>query len=769
MSSSKTIKFSPFKEDDLAGTWKVTTGNWRIAEGAMCHVIPGGVLDREVEKVLSGSSDEAKAKEFARSQLTGGLVYALEAGGFDKVRFKFDISLEVSDALTIALDEWSVEWRINFGMKAVLTHYYSGSKGHEYDDQVLSPTEPKEVNSIEVVGDSAKIIFFLNGRQLFSADRSFDRPFRKIEIRSRCGVKVSNMVIEGEGPHEKRVPAKRTEKPLLCACVDFGDDLYYAPYTTELLDLMVQRLSEIGVQRIYWLSPSWIRPEAIGPDADPELSRHLRDHVMAREGRDDSQQQYLYGTIRDCYPFLPKVCKSAHSRGMEVFAVHKTIDLGQHASRGLPSPFANDHFINTHSDAMLHRLRDDNAAPADTPISTIKLYKDDDQPHNLKPEDLTVWTSHDNRYYSRVDNVKVAVGQESRSFTRHWQGGNEEPKVVQTITIEGLDIRTDYFAVAVANKAGFSFRNRLYRLSEVLDDQGRTIPVTRNLPGAPIAKSQVWDGDCGFVFEGFTGAGGPTGQWFNKDSAEMFQALDGTDVGIAFQRGIQDFVRSTPNPMHPDMPAYWTQWIQKSLDAGVDGVDLRIIHHRNIHDWANCGFGPLEQKAFKERYGRELKADASCREQHMEMMGDYYTDFLRDISKVVRGAGKLFQHHVSRPMNTAPAERAMTNIRWDWQKWIEEGIVDAVTLKNMETGTAFYDKVMGVAEAHNVKTYACPYLNIVLSMSDSWSVQLADLVRGIKDAGVDGLILYEVASFLRGTKSGDVVQKFPQIGKVLNA
>ena len=665
------------------------------------------------------------------------------------------------DNLGAALDEWGVQWRPEYGMKAALSFWENCSYVHAYDDEVF-PETLNEVNRIEIIGDPQRVRFLLNGRELFAGERPFLRPYRQIELKTRAGAVISNLAIECEGPHKKRQPHRRQAPPLVSACVDFGDDLLYAPYTSEMLDLMVQRLAEVNVQRIYWLHTMYLKPEAFGPDADPELSRNLAAAPKSIVGTNALQ------TMKDCYPFLPKICRAAHARGMSVYATLKPFDLPNFPSRGKPSPWVLDHFQDSHPEAAMARCPDPaGTSSADEPVRTIKLYQDDSSPHGIVPEQLTVWTSDDNERFVPVDPpARISLGTERKRFERLWSGGLTDEREVQVIVIDGLDIRSDYFAVTVADTGSFTFRNRIYRMTEILDANGRVIPISRSLPAHPTATSTTWDGNEGFVFRGFT-VGNPTGCWRGNDWADMYHALDGDDVGIGFKRGRWQSIRGMPTPAHPESHRFWTQWVQDALNAGVDGVDLRITNHNNILDWANYGFGPETETAFRQRYGRDLRPTLECRRDHMTMLGDMYTDFVRLASRITRDAGKKLQHHVSQSMDANEDQRCMSNIRWHWRTWIAQGLLDSITLKNGAPSTNFFEAVVDAADTAGIETMWCPYLNNILTDSASWAQQMANAMQAVEDNGLHGIILYEVASFLQANDAGDVVLKYPGLGQVL--
>ena len=401
----------------------------------------------------------------------------------------------------------------------------------------------------------------------------------------------------------------------------------------------------------------------------------------------------------------------------------------------------------------------------------IVLHKDDARPHGIRPEQLSVWVSDDNRTYRRLPELpRVELGTTRRRFPIHWEGGETDETEVQTIALTGLNVTSDYFAVVYDGPRNCTFRNRLYRLAEVPDATGQVLPFARSLPFKPQATDAPWRGDEPFVFRGFTSGNCPTGCWHRFDWIEQYQAVDGSDVGIAFDRsGYERALRGIPNPLHRAALSYWTDWIQDALDAGADGIDLRQTSHTNCLDWSQYGYGPDTAEAFRKRYGRDLRPDGSCHREHMDLMGETYLDFVRRASGMVRAAGRKFQHHIWRCLDHAPSERGMLKIAWQWRRLFEEGLLDAVTIKSMPTTVPLFDEIMELAERHNVETIFCPYVNCIFSGSASWQAQIKDTLDEVAALGMDGVNLYETAAFMRAKETNDVVLAFPELRELLRA
>ena len=742
---------SPFACEDLGGEWKVDFGIWEVHNGCLCHILPSGP-DPAAAVVISGTSGLG-----VESLAHWGVVHHdLEQGGFETVHITVEVCLAAVDNFSIALDEWAVAWAPYFSMKPVLVDTVNASRGHEYADQPWG--DIKAIHRVELHGEAESITFSCDGEVLFQAPRLTARPYRNLTIESHAGACIQSLLIEGQDPKPARKLARRIHEPIMAALVDFPDDILYAPFNAEMIDLLIERLAQIGCGRIYWQNTIRVLPEALGPDADAQLNRNL-DCWNLRQ--DNSSDGALVGsaTIRECFPFLPKAVDAAHKRGMELYAILKPFEFGTSSPRGDPSPFMPDCLRQTQPDVMMQAWADESALaddPTARPVDCIRLYKDDAGQHGIRPDQISVWISDDNKSYRRVEPPpKVSLGKELKQFPVWWKGGFSEASQVQTISINGLKISSKYFAVTVDGPRNWTFSNRIYRLCEVFDSQGRKIHTERNLPEHPRAGSEAWNGAGGFVFcHGFTTARQPSASWRGSDWIETFQAFDGADLAVAFVRDQEQRHIGTPSPAHPAIQQFWKDWIDESLDAGSDGVDLRIIHHTNPIDWANYGFGTFAKAEFEKRFGRELRPEPGCRADHVRMFGDMYTDFVRYASGAARERGKKMSHHISWPMEVAAGHRPMANVCWDWRGWLGEGLLDSITLKNFQLNSGFFDDV--VAASDGVEKIFCPYLNCILCASASWKQQLDGFAQGVVSKGLDGLMIYEVASFLNAKHDGSI-------------
>ena len=90
-----------------------------------------------------------------------------------------------------------------------------------------------------------------------------------------------------------------------------------------------------------------------------------------------------------------------------------------------------------------------------------------------------------------------------------------------------------------------------------------------------------------------------------RDDGDRWDSLQRGGV-IAFARGRNDYLPSTPCEVYPEVKKLWSGWVDRVLDTGVDGIDLRISHHGSlVDDPLEYGFNEPVLVEFRQRHGAE--------------------------------------------------------------------------------------------------------------------------------------------------------------------
>lgn len=485
----------------------------------------------------------------------------------------------------------------------------------------------------------------------------------------------------------------------LSVTVDVPDDFAKGPIDDARLDQMMSTIQELGATRVHWLYYGETE------DGDPRQG-NIWDCYWASYGRE---------TIAALGEPLRAAVKKAKARDLEIYGVLKPYNGGLAGSfpSGAPEAgSASQHsriggtivqlipFLEKHPEMRVQRKPSEQHH--DGPIREIRLTKADATETRLGPEHVRIWVSEDNYRYRPLNLVpegETAV-QSATSETKDYHG-NVLTRIgdpVRVLTLTNLHITQPFVVLTtIFSEGAGEFRNTATGMVEVFGDEGRPLSCVLATHSAiwvkprdfqtygiefdqgyghiPVALDQPWQdpvGDRGIHF---------SGEDEFKDEAIFGKGQVGGFIGIA--RGKNEYLSATPCEAYHEVRTLWLGWVEAILDTGVDGVDLRISAHGSLTDEPEAyGWNAPVLETYRSRHGEgpiEPPKLAAIR-------GDFYTEFLREASALVRARGKKLQVHLHaeafRPELTFGQQHGFpANIEFQWRRWIEEGLVDEVHLR----------------------------------------------------------------------------------------
>lgn len=162
----------------------------------------------------------------------------------------------------------------------------------------------------------------------------------------------------------------------------------------------------------------------------------------------------------------------------------------------------------------------------------------------------------------------------------------------------------------------------------------------------------------------------------------------GTQGFIALCRGKNEYLPAALCEAYPEVREFWLSLVQDCLDAGVDGIDFRV-HAHSTHTDEPFAFGFNEPiiEEYRKRHGVDISQDDYDPKLLADLRGEYYTQFLRSASSLVRGAGKKMQVHMATSQMIPNRSFAIydwifpCNMTYDWERWLAEDIPDEVTIR----------------------------------------------------------------------------------------
>ena len=489
-------------------------------------------------------------------------------------------------------------------------------------------------------------------------------------------------------------------------------------YFTDELAEVFQKLKQKKIDRVYWIY-----------SANDSRYCFLKDR----------NSNYFWGIAG-----VQKAAAIAHANGLEFYAVFKPFESG--SSTPLPASLslypgnerlsymggyiiASDFAVQNPHMRLKRKPVNDNG----NSIKKIILYSQNDQSGNFNASNVKVFTATENGSFTTY----------TGTFTISELLVSRNGKNVMSLVIDNLDISNSAKYVLIKyDPAGTSgngeFQNDPSCMIECYDAQNQQIIVTHNVsrisrsnliskyqrfwlyrnPQQPVLPASSYPSSSyGTSIE-------TTAYLYGIGSSNPVRQLNCVDSEkkngyISFARGKNEYLPGL-HPAYPEVRTHWLNMIQSLIDAGCDGIDIRISSHSTwTQEGKLYGFNtPVVNKYQTEYSGNILSEsiteydDAKLR----EIQGVYFTLFLIDAANLVHNHNKEINVHINYQMlnnyrwklNDVPA-----NFKWQWRKWIKQNIVDGVTLKYLpwcfdnttEDGKKYAETIGTLAQAYNIPVF----------------------------------------------------------------
>jgi len=130
---------------------------------------------------------------------------------------------------------------------------------------------------------------------------------------------------------------------------------------------------------------------------------------------------------------------------------------------------------------------------------------------------------------------------------------------------------------------------------------------------------------------------------------------------------------------YPEARRYWTNLVQDIVTRyDVDGLYLDTRTECMAPDYADqFGFNPPVVEEYRRRYGVDMLTQDFDIEAWRALRGEYFTQFLSEISSVAHGRGKPLS------LGTARGDYIgfpLGNMKLEWRKWIATKTIDELHL-----------------------------------------------------------------------------------------
>lgn len=550
--------------------------------------------------------------------------------------------------------------------------------------------------------------------------------------------------------------------------IDFLDDVENAarPFTPANMDEMMSYFAEIGISRLYWI--------------------HYHDALLGH-GVADTRKTALAWAV-----------EAAHRHGMQFFTQLRVFETGlthTYLPHCITLPdgvrtiqnlqgrsMSVSPFVIEHPQLRIRRRPGAYLEASQREVTTIKLVKSDPHPTRLSGDDLEIWVSRINGNFERY------AGSRSYANAIEDRGG----KKVRVLTFSGLSIGAEYRYIMVNSCLQDDhpeFVNYDDSLMELYDGDGARIPSLwdRGIYSRQMARRMLRLAACDLhgdfeKFEQYV-PGEDFGTKpermsfvFNGGSKPVLRALDGLNVPpwrdgrVVHAKGKNEYLPGSLHPVYPEVRAYWIEWVRASIAAGADGVDIRILNHSSwTSEKEEYGFNDLVIEEYRKRHSY-VKTDEIPFKEVRKINGEYFTQFLREASRELHKHNLPLQAHVCSYLGSEERIRNCSNnylyqFVFEWERWLEEPIVDSVLLKPPAASYAkdripeadeldFLYRVAGIAHSKGKKVWFESRLPNARERSDNSDPALEEAqIRRRIDLGwhnenIDGINLYEGASII---------------------
>jgi hypothetical protein len=623
--------------------------------------------------------------------------------------------------------------------------------------------------------DDGRLRACVDGDEVVSALVPQPRPIAGlIGLQFRDDCLIRRVRVFGDAVIEKpflSYPPHTSKEFFLEVNVDLPDDLMHAPFTRDMFDRMFTEFTSWGVKRVHWIY-----------------------YGGAKSGLWDCCISGLAyrnwaKTVENVGEIFPIAVQSAHAHDLQLFGLIKPFDMGFFESFGEGTPEAKAHgklariggpigwianFATQRRDLITSRKPGVFGPAQSKTFTRIDLVKEDDRPAEFSVDGLRLFVSDDNAAYRPYEGPMTREEQiEDYPVWEHTPSGGRPAgrnRRARVMRLKDLEVRSRYLALAVAGR-GESFANTLINLIHIFGENeeerlltyGLTARTSAGEPDHCDLRGGVQDfRTLGIEFDCWPGT--PTNVFPDYDGIRARYALDGASGLLAVARGKEPAPIAMLSPSFAEVQDWWLTWVQDCLDAGADGIELRVRNHHSTLAWKEFGFEKPVRDEFLTRYGADIwKTDDFNLAVWRRLRGEAYTQFYRRVRELARRCGKPMGLHISPTTGVMePEQGAAMEIHWDWRRWLREGLCDSVTMKEIWPRTSLAEEILSLARPRNIQTIFCPYANNLWRKPGGERV-VADWIRLAREGGYDGYQLYECCAVVRAAKDGGITMEQPAL------
>jgi hypothetical protein len=398
---------------------------------------------------------------------------------------------------------------------------------------------------------------------------------------------------------------------------------------------------------------------------------------------------------------------------------------------------------------------------------------------------FTLYVSRDNGAYLPVKEKLNMTGKIESMVIKDFNGVElqDSPKRCFMLEIEGINFENDirYFAVVISGD------DKLYTIPQSMikifgpageipstvsmhirvgnSEESIKSPSERNWGMEELPPKLFTDfTEADEAIEAFT-QWGFEHEWLGVGFGSMWR----NDPVYAIAKGKLQYMKGTPCEACPEVRAYWLDWVDKCIEIGFDGIDVRLQNHSGmVSDYFSYGYNDEIVSNYREKYGVDILTQDADPMKIMEIRGKFFESFLEDVSQKLHNNGRKFQVHL-RYCHEIPKLShewfelgfwAMPKI-WlkDWKRIID--IADEITLKDHHLN--HYDPL----KAAQIKEYAVSqskrvWVHCYIEQGEELNHDFFSSVES--DPHVGGILLYETAHSSKNVANLGLIEQCGPVG-----
>jgi hypothetical protein len=495
----------------------------------------------------------------------------------------------------------------------------------------------------------------------------------------------------------------------------------------------------------------------------------------------------IYEDYPHGFDLLAEAVEAAHANGLEFYAQIKPFEGGAfHDTLPLSFPYPENAvafrdmrgispIATPFAARNLHMnlKRRPGTYEYNSPVTSIRLVKEDDKPTRIRSGHLSIWTSASNNGFVRY------TGPFDFRESVDWRFCFPEWRPCRILHFENLQIPAEHTFILIkctlADNSG-DFSNEKGSIIELVNPGGEMIPYYLTTEQVFMDDDNVTRYQTRLSKQLIRYLQLPEVDEILHDPARLQQhykdffnfkkykfrdkiTLDRTGHMVA-TCGKPEYCLGTLHPIYSEVREHWLELVRYCLDRGADGINFRVANHTRPRDHWEYGFNEpvLEASGGKTDYATIRRIN-----------GNAYTEFLTEARELIKSKGKgmmIHLHaHMLRPDDRRwnPSPSLPPNFEWQWQKWVTE-IADELEIRGYHTLRPWNrDYIVDIFSAVTRAAKKPLYLQSDRkgqTNEEGRKIRKLEEFEYVKNhPGLDGIVLYETANYTYINEDGRVVLK----------